>query len=430
MSTARVQAALAAFLLTAAPLFASGEPTPAEQRITAARKSIEVNPSRHEPYAELALAFARRARETSDPAWYEKALDALVQSFSLAPGNLEAERARIWVLLGKHEFAQARELAQALNRRVPDDLMGYAFLADANTELGNYEAAEEAAQWLLDLRPGNVPGLTRAAYLRELFGDPEGALELMQTALRRTPPGEVEDRAWILTQIAHLHLTVDRADDADSALAQALALFPDYHYALGKLARVRAAQGRLDESVQLLKRRYELAPHPENLFEVGEALQRAGRPGQASTAFEAFEHAARAEMDKADNSNRELAFYYADHAAKPAQALEVAQREAVRRQDVHTLDAYAWALYRSGRYREAEAQIARALAVGIREAGMLYRAGAIALEANDRSGATARLKESLILGPRAPTAASARRLLEQLQEEREPDCELVSATCQ
>jgi tetratricopeptide (TPR) repeat protein len=208
---------------------------------------------------------------------------------------------------------------------------------------------------------------------------------------------------------------VDRADDADSALAQALALFPDYHYALGKLARVRAAQGRPEESAQLLKRRYALAPHPENLFEVGEALQRAGQPGQASMAFEAFERAARAETGKADNSNRELAFYYADHAAKPAQALEAAQREVARRHDVYTLDAYAWALYRSGRYREAEAQIARALAVGIREAGILYRAGVIALEADDRSAATARLKQSLILGPRAPTAAAARRLLEQLQ---------------
>lgn len=415
MSNRFVRAALAALVLAAAPLFASGEPTPAEQKIAAAGKSIEVNPSRHEPYVELALAFARRARETSDPAWYERAQDALAQSFSLAPANLEAERARIWVLLGKHEFAQALELSQALNRRVPDDLMGYAFLVDANTELGNYEAAEEAAQWLLDLRPGNVPGLTRAAYLRELFGDPEGALELMQTALRRMPLGEVEDRAWALTQIAHLHLMGGRVDDADSVLAQALALFPDYHYALGTLARVRAAQGRLEESVQWLKRRYERAPHPENLFEVGEALQRAGQPEEASTVFEAFERAARSEMDKADNSNRELAFYYADHAQKPAQALQIAQREVARRHDVHTLDAYAWALYRSGHHGEAEEQIARALEVGIREAGMLYRAGAIALKANDRAAAAARLRQSLALAPRAPTAAAARRLLDRLQ---------------
>jgi tetratricopeptide (TPR) repeat protein len=406
---------LATMIVAAAPFIASAEPTPAEQKIAAAQRAISVDPSRYRPYAELALAFARRARETSDPAWYQQAHTALARSVALAPGNLEAERARIWVLLGEHEFAQALERAQALNRSVPDDLMGYAFLVDANVELGNYEAAENAAQWLLDLRPGNVPGLTRAAYLRELFGDPEGALELMRSALQRTPPGEVEDRAWILTQIAHLHLLVGRVEAAESAVAQALELFPDYHYALGNLARVRAAQGRLEESTDLLKRRYELAPHPENLFELGEALLRAGKPEEASRTFQAFEPAARAEMQRADNSNRELALYYAEHAAQPEQALQIAQREVQRRRDVHTLEVYAWTLYRSGRYAEAQAQIAGALEVGVREAGMLYRAAVIASAANDRGSAAARAQESLALAPHAPTAAAARRLLEQLR---------------
>ena len=59
---------------------------------------------------------------------------------------------------------------------------------------------------MLDLRPGNIPALTRAAYLRELFGDIEGALELMQAAFGRMPYQETEDRAWVLTQIGHLEL--------------------------------------------------------------------------------------------------------------------------------------------------------------------------------------------------------------------------------
>jgi tetratricopeptide (TPR) repeat protein len=204
------------------------------------------------------------------------------------------------------------------------------------------------------------------------------------------------------------------------ALAQALGLFPHYHYALGKLAQVRAAQGRLEESVDLLKRRYGLAPHPENLFEVGEALHRAGKLEEASRTFAAFERAARAEMDQPDNSNRELVLYYAEYGANPQQALQVAQREVERRRDVHTLDVYAWALYRNGRYGEAEVQIARALQVGVREAGLLYRAGAIAFAANDRNAAASRVRESLALAPHAPTAILARRLLEELSADTPP----------
>ena len=51
--------------------------------------------------------------------------------------------------------------AQALNKRAPDDLLVYGLLGDAHLELGEYPEAEEALQWMMNLRPGNVAGLTR-----------------------------------------------------------------------------------------------------------------------------------------------------------------------------------------------------------------------------------------------------------------------------
>src|ERR1700740_3786276 len=103
--------------------------------------------------------------------------------------------------MGKQKFPAAREEAQKLNQRMPDDVRVYGFLPGANIELGNYKEAEDAAQLMLDLRPGNLPGLTRAAYLRELFGDLDGSPELMHVAYQSTPPSAAEDRAWILSHI-------------------------------------------------------------------------------------------------------------------------------------------------------------------------------------------------------------------------------------
>ena len=160
---------------------------------------------------------------------------------------------------------------------MPDDVMVYGFLTDANVELGNYDDAEKAAQLMLNLRPGNSPGVTRAAYLRELFGDVDGALDLMNMALDSTGPSEAEDAAWILTQIGHLELAVGRLVDAENNLQRALALFPGYHYALGNMAKVRIAQKRYDEAVQLLQQRYQGAPHAEHLYDLAEALQLAGK---------------------------------------------------------------------------------------------------------------------------------------------------------
>jgi Flp pilus assembly protein TadD len=361
--------------------------SPAERSMAEANKAINKKPAQYAGYNLLAMALARRARETSDVKFYGQAEDALKKSFELAPANLDGEKIRVWLLLGRHEFPAALQAAQALNKRVPDDVLVYGFLTDANAELGNYDAAEKAAQWMLDLRPGNLPGMTRAAYLRELFGDLEGALELMNMAYQSTPPTETEDRAWILSQIGHLHLMSGDAKAAETTLQQALTLFPGYHYALGNLAKVRIVEKRYPEAVDLLQQRYRSAPHAENLYDLAEALELSGRPEEAKKAFVEFETKSLQEAVRKDNSSRELIFFYADHAHQPAQALQVAEQERAWRHDVYTLDAHAWALHLNGKDKEARVEIEAALKVGVRDPRMLRHAAEIALADGDRSTA-------------------------------------------
>jgi tetratricopeptide (TPR) repeat protein len=368
--------------------------SPAERSMAQANRMIAKNPKNFEAYNALALALSRRARETSDVKFYAQGEEALRKSFEVSPGNFDGERILVWLLLGKHEFAAAREEARKLNKKMPDDVMVYGFLTDANIELGDYKEAEESAQLMLDLRPGNLPGLTRAAYLRELFGDIDGAVDLMNMALQSTPPNQVEDAAWIVTQIAHLELAVGKSAEAEKQLEHALVLFPGYHYALGNLAKVRIQQKRYDEAIQLLEQRYQSAPHAENLYDLAEALQLGGRSNEAKKAFAEFEQKSLLETNRADNSNRELIFYYADYAHEPVQALEVAKREFACRHDAYTLDAYAWALYMNGRYPEAREQIEKALAVGLRDARVMRHAGEIALKAGDPVSAERYLRQA------------------------------------
>jgi len=396
----RIAALLLLFLGTVAG-FAQGPNTPAETQLSPAersmaqaRKLIEKNPKDFEAYNALALALSRRARETSDVKFYALAEETLQKSFEIAPDNFDGQRIHVWLLLGKHEFAAALDAAKKLNQKMPDDVMLYGFLDDANVELGNYKDAETAAQWMLDLKPGNIPGLTRAAYLRELYGDIEGSLELMNMAYQSTPPGEVEDGAWIVTQMAHLNLAIGKIDESERLSQQALAMFPGYHYALGNLAKARIQQKRYDEAVELLTQRYQAAPHAENLYDLAQALQLAGMTDDANKAFAEFEQKSLLETNRGDNSNHELIFYYADYAKQPEKALEVAQREIARRHDVFTLDSYAWALYENGQYGEARKQIEIALAVGVRDAKMFRHAGEIALKSGDRAAAEHYLRES------------------------------------
>src|SRR5690349_23100448 len=96
--------------------------TPAEISIQKAQEQIAKTPDHVPYYNSLAMAYARRARETSDVAFYTKAEETLDRAFKIDPANFEALKVKTWLLLGRHEFAKALEAATALNKRAPDDI--------------------------------------------------------------------------------------------------------------------------------------------------------------------------------------------------------------------------------------------------------------------------------------------------------------------
>jgi len=281
-------------------------------------------------------------------------------------------------LLQRHEFTQALETATLLHKQVPDDLTIRAYLADAYIELGDYEEAVKTTQALMNLRPGNPLGLTRAGRLRELHGDNAGALELLHRAYEVTSPQEVSDRVSLLTRMARLQLHSGSVAEAETLVNTALGTTPDEPEAIGVLAQVRQAQHRNDEAIALLEKRFALERRAGNLFTLAQALDTAGQKQGAAKAFADFEQKALDESDRAANANHELADYYVDYAHRPTQALEVASRELRRRHDVFTLDAYAWSLAACGDYVQASLEIHKALAFGSKDPVILRHASEIA----------------------------------------------------
>jgi Flp pilus assembly protein TadD len=197
--------------------------------------------------------------------------------------------------------------------------------------------------------------------------------------------------------MGHLELMAGKPEEAEKLLHQALMQFPGYHYALANLARVCILQKRYQDAVTLLRQRYDAAQHAENLYDLAEALELAGRTEEAARGFAEFETKSLAESVKGDNSNRELIFYYADHAHQPAKALRIAELERSRRHDVYTLDAYAWALHVNGRDADAKQPIEAALAVGIQDARLFHHAGLIELAAGDQKAASEHLHKAVAL---------------------------------
>lgn len=352
-------------------------------RIAAAQERARAAPESADAYLDLALKHCRRGRDVADSAPYDEANAAIDRALAVAPGNWDALKLHVVVLLGRHAFGEALKQARELNRKTPDDITVWGYLVDANMALGEYAEAEKDAQWILDLRRGSTLGFVKAAALREVFGDLEGALEFYHEALLRTSPNDPDERAWLMTQDARLQLASGNTKRAGELLEGALTLHPGSQLAAGILAALKASQGSYSEALALRRQMLEKTPNAKNLYALANMLEKSGRPTEADAAFRDFESRAQGERAKTFNANRELVFYYADRLRAPERALAIAAKEAETRHDSETLDAYAWALYRSGKFAEARTQIDRALAPGVRDGGYFCHAVQIAAANHD-----------------------------------------------
>src|SRR5271157_1818463 len=110
----------------------AGSPPPAQLRIEAAQKVLEKQPKRYQAYNDLALALVRRARETADDSYYPQAQRAIENSLRIQPDNFEAGQAHVALLLAEHRYRDALEEARALNHRMPDAVLAWGYIADAD----------------------------------------------------------------------------------------------------------------------------------------------------------------------------------------------------------------------------------------------------------------------------------------------------------
>ncbi len=389
------------------------EPSPAELRIEGAHKVLQKQPNRYQAFNDLALAFVRRARETGDNSYFDQAGQAIASSLKIQPENFEAQQAQVDLMLAEHKYRQALDQARVLNQRMPDAVMVWGYLAEAEAALGDYQQAEQSAQWMMNLRPGNLPAFLTGAALREDWGDMDGAEEYLSKALQQTPPFEAEETAWILTRMARILRQSGRSDTAEALLQKALKTFPDYRTSLEELAQIRMDQRKYTEAMDLLERRNRNFPSASSRLLAARVYEKAGRPADAARMYSEFEREARAQINLSDNANLELILYYADHAYQPGEALRIARLQIENRHDVRSLDAFAWALYANGEYAEADRQIEKALAIGTRDAVLYYHAGTIEAALGKKAEESLFMQQSLELNPTSEVSEAARRAVTQ-----------------
>ncbi|HXG18282.1 MAG TPA: tetratricopeptide repeat protein [Methylomirabilota bacterium] len=372
--------------------------TPADRAIRAAETAVGAQPQQSAGYVALATAYMQKARESGDAGYYGRAEAAVQRALSLQPDAVEALRTLAWVQTGKHEFREALATAEQLRGRLPNDPLVYGLLSDAAIELGEYERAEEAVQTMLDLHPG-VASYSRAAYLRELYGDLAGATALMEQAVKASSPRDPEPFAWCLVQLGHLYFNQGRVGKAETAYNNALAVFPYYYQALAALGRVRSVQQRYAEAIALYQQAVGIVPAPDLAAALGDLLWRVGQYDEAEKQYALVEYIEHVHEINQVAYNRQLALFYADHNRNLDEAVALAETEARRRHDVYSFDTLAWVYYKKGRFADAQQAMTQALRLGTQDAELLFHAGMIAKELGQAGQAKDYLQRALELNP-------------------------------
>lgn len=364
--------------------------------IRSAQARLERLPGDWSTWAQLGSAYVQQARITADPTYYPKAQAALDRSFALrGDDNWQAMVGRGALANARHDFTAALDWGRRAERINPYNGSVHGVLADALVQLGDYPGAHAAVQAMLDVAPG-VSSFARASYDRELHGDVDGAERALQQAL-----GQAADPADIAFCRFYLgELAVNRGDPAGAVVQYqtALAVDPAYQEAHGGLGKAYAALGRLDESIVEYDRAVRARPLPGLLVEYGDVLTAAGHPDRAREPYDLV--TTEQELFAANGVTDHLlsATFLADH-GDPALALTNAEAEWAVRHTVHTADALAWALHRSGRDADALDYADQANALGGQNAGLFYHRGAIQAALGHPVAARDDLRHALAVNP-------------------------------
>lgn len=361
------------------------------------QERLRRNPEDSYAYAQLGLGYLERVRESADASLYARAEQALNEALKRDPDQFDAILGQGILALARHDFHAANQWGERARSLNPYSAEALGILVDAQVELGRYEQAVATAQAMVDLRP-DLNSYSRVSYLRELHGDVAGAIVAMQAAVDSGMAG-TEAALWAQTQLGHLYFNSGDLKGAEKAYEKALWAKADYPFAQAGLARVRAAQGRIDEAIALYQPLATRLPLPEFAVALGEVFEAAGRHQDAQQQFDLVGAIYQLQTSAGMDIDAEEALFEANHGSSHANAVAQGRAAYERRPSLFAADVLAWALYRAGAFEEARYYSKEALRLGTREALWQYHAGMIALALGDDAAAAMHLRTALAINP-------------------------------
>ena len=214
---------------------------------------LRSNPKNLKAKLQLAFAYIQESRVTGNHGYYDQAAMQLIDEIlAERERDYEALCAKATVLLSQHHFTEALSIGHQIVKNNPSSAFGYGILTDAYVETGNYTEAVRFADKMISLRP-DIRSYSRVSYLREIYGDYDGAEEAMKMAVEAGVPG-TEQTEWTRVYIGHLYELKGDLNNATLYFNQALYHRPQYAYALAGLGRIAKSRRNFDDAIKCFER--------------------------------------------------------------------------------------------------------------------------------------------------------------------------------
>jgi tetratricopeptide (TPR) repeat protein len=295
--------------------------------------------------------YFEEGRRTSDAGFYTLAESAATCALERDPESVPAQRLRLDTWEEFHRFADvAQGSAELVGKTAAWE--DWARLGDARMELGQLDPAADAYQAAVDLNRGPEV-LDRIGWIRWLWGDFEGAVQIQERAAREVDRSAGSDAPLVLTHLAWFHYL---AGKPTPELDEALALLPGYRPALYVRGRMRLHAGDKEGA------KADLVASGPSFF--------------ATQALAEIDPTVDPAKDCALD-RRSCAIWLADH--DPPRSLTLFDAELKDRQDATTRAMHAYARYRAAGAVDARiyAEAFGALDSGTLDPQVLVRAGIV-----------------------------------------------------
>ena len=334
--------------------------------------------------AALAGVYLKMARATGEGGWFLLAEQAAQRSIADLPfNNTGALLVLARIAEARHDFPTALRFAKQVGFDNEDAI---ALAVTSHLATGKVSEASAAAETLVNKLP-NLGSLTLRALVREAQGRDAEVLRDFREAMVAEEPGEVGGSARARSLLGRFYARRGQFVQAKALFLEALRLVPRYPLALIYLADLETRQGNYREAEGYYSKVSAYSGGAATVFDrtVDRGMARVKELQGDAIESRRLRDKAEAGLRQEQVSGgfghrRDLAGLLLEKGRSQdvAEALTLMQQEVKIRRDAVTLDTLAWALSSAGEWEKADQVMAQIVRSGIRDAGIFYRASAIA----------------------------------------------------